>query len=45
VVAYHRSGRVLSVTFVRGREAFALDDREAQKLTEALVEKPKGSDG
>jgi hypothetical protein len=42
IIAFHGSGKVLSLTFVRGREAFALDDREAQKLADVLLaERPR----
>lgn len=37
VLAFHPSGRVLSATFVRGREAFTLSESEAKRLSEALV--------
>jgi len=36
VVAFHSSGKVQHVTFVRGREAFTLNDIEAGKLALAL---------
>ena len=38
IVAFHGSGKVQHITFVRGREAFALDDREASKLQLALMQ-------
>jgi hypothetical protein len=41
IVAYHRSGKIQHLTFVRGRDAFALNDIEAQKLAVALAEKPE----
>jgi hypothetical protein len=36
VVAFHGSGRVDSLTIVRGRSAFVLDGREAERLKVAL---------
>lgn len=41
VIAYHGSGRILSLTFLRGREAWTLDDREAEKLRAVLSEQHK----
>lgn len=38
VIAFHGSGKVLSLTFVRGNTAFALSDSEARRLAEALAE-------
>jgi hypothetical protein len=39
VLVFHGSGRLLSLHFLRGREAWTLDDREAQKLADALAER------
>jgi hypothetical protein len=36
VVAFHGSGRVDSLTLIRGRQAFVLDGREAERLKVAL---------
>jgi hypothetical protein len=36
VVSYHGSGRVDSLTLIRGRQAFVLDGREAERLKVAL---------
>jgi hypothetical protein len=39
IIAFHGSGKVLSLTFVRGNTAFALSDSEARRLAEALRER------
>ena len=40
IAAYHGSGKLLSLTFIRGREAFILSDHEAEKLR-AVYEREK----
>lgn len=44
IVAFHGSGKVQRVIFVRGREAFTLDDREAAKLQLALMQPRPGGE-